>query len=146
MLDNPSRFFIWQDLKWGIPCSRKTFHASIYHYISILLFLWEMEHFSIMCKIKEAIVNGVSRWVHKEKKNNAKFEKLTNLRVSVFKRINEKIITKEQDKAFGISHVTRMKEERKVINKKRKGSNKFGHYLSSLKRSSSKCCKTSASG
>lgn len=81
---------------------------------------------SFMCKMKDAIVNSVRRWVPKEKMDKAKMEKSACRRVNVFKRLTRKVIIKNQDKAQKISHVIRIRNEgRNVAYKVRNDSNKI---------------------
>lgn len=57
----------------------------------------------------------------------------------MFKSLKGKTMSKDQDKALKITHITKMnKEGRKGVNKPRKGSTKIRHHPSTLKGSSSK--------
>lgn len=59
--------------------------------------------------------------------DNTKVKESTCPRVSVLKKIKGKIITKDQEKALKISHAIKIKEKRKVVKKKRMGTNKITH-------------------
>lgn len=61
-----------------------------------------------MYKMKEAIVNRACRWIPKEKMEIAKVEISTCQRITVFKKLKGKVITKDKDEALKISHGTKM--------------------------------------
>lgn len=86
----------------------------------------KMRLVSLMCK--KTIINGVYRWVPKEKKNDAKKDNSTFSRDCGYGRIKSNYITKEKDKDLKISYRKNMKKinGRRVVNKMAKGSNKLG--------------------
>lgn len=66
--------------------------------------------------------------------DKAKAGKATCLRVSVFKRLGGKTITKGQDKGLKVLQArNRKKGGRKVVYKEKNGSYKTRHYPSTLK-------------
>lgn len=68
--------------------------------------------------IKDSSVNGVCRWVHTKKMDKAKVGKATCLRVSAFKRVGGRTITKGQDKGLKVLQASnRKKGGRKVAYK-----------------------------
>lgn len=61
-------------------------------------------------------------------------------RISMFKRLKGKLVTKDQDKGLKASLTTKMKKKgRKGVNKHRRNSNKIRHHPSTLTRTSNRC-------
>lgn len=75
-----------------------------------------------------------------KEKGDAKMKKSIHPRISMFKRLKGKLVTKDQDKGLKASLTTKMKKKgRKGVNKHRRNSNKIRHHPSTLTRTSNRC-------
>lgn len=115
---NPSRFLNCLYHQRRIPHSREGFLFNHIFLISIFPFLWKNRTYPYNVQDKESNCKWTMQWMPNEKMDDAKVEKSTYPRVSIFNILKGKVFTKDQAKGLKISHATQMKKERRKEGRK----------------------------